>query len=196
MQEVIELGRVARERRKLPFKTPLSQVIIYQKDSEYLEDITSLESYILKELNIGKIQLKKETGEGSVSLKAKPDKKRLGSRLRGELATVEQQLNNLSNQQLEEFEVSGKIVVDGHELTKDDLQIVREFTGDRKRYEAAWSANVLIVLDVYLTPELEREGFKREIVNRIQRLRKTAKLLQTNSNVSVIINCMIKALPL
>jgi isoleucyl-tRNA synthetase len=185
MQEVIELGRVARDRRKLPFKTPLTQVIIFQKESEYLEDVASLESYILKELNIGKIDLKKESGEGAVTLKAKPDKKRLGARLRGELATVEQNLNNLSNSQLAEFEVTGKIVVCGHDLTNEDLQIVREFSGDSKRYEAAWSSGALVVLDVYLTPELEREGFKREIVNRIQRLRKTAKLLQTNSNVSV-----------
>jgi isoleucyl-tRNA synthetase len=185
MQEVIELGRYARDHRKLPFKTPLSQVIIYQKDTEYLEDIATLEYYILKELNVGKIELKKESGEGAVVLKAKPDKKRLGTRLRGEFAAVEKQLEHLSNQQLEAFETSGKIVVCGHELTNQDLQIVREFAGDPKRYEAAWSSNVLVVLDVFLTPDLEREGYKREIVNRIQRLRKSAKLLQTNSNVSV-----------
>jgi len=55
MQAVIELGRVARERRTKPIKTPLAEIIVYQQDKQYVEDIKCLESYITSELNIKQI---------------------------------------------------------------------------------------------------------------------------------------------
>eukprot|EP01124_Arcella_intermedia_P022504 TRINITY_DN3362_c0_g1_i1.p1 TRINITY_DN3362_c0_g1~~TRINITY_DN3362_c0_g1_i1.p1 ORF type:complete len:1073 (-),score=204.87 TRINITY_DN3362_c0_g1_i1:40-3258(-) len=195
MQEVIELGRVARDRRKLPFKTPLLELLVYQKSEEFLEDIVSLEQYILKELNIKKLTIKKESGEGAVALKAKPDRKRLGKRLRGDMDLVDAALDELSTAELENFEKTGSITILGHLFDKEDIQVVREFAGDTKRYEAAWSESVLIVLDTQLTPELEKEGLLREVVNRIQRLRKSASLSQLDSNVSLSYKVVGKGKP-
>jgi len=55
MQKVIELGRLARDRRKKPLKTPLAEMIVHHKNIEFIADIQSLEHYILKEMNVKKI---------------------------------------------------------------------------------------------------------------------------------------------
>lgn len=88
MQAVIELGRVARERRTKPFKTPLSEIIVYQQDKQYVDDLKSLESYIISEMNVKQITYKMETASQIIKLRAVPDQKRLGTRLRKDMGAV------------------------------------------------------------------------------------------------------------
>jgi len=184
MQDVIELARLIRDRKKLRLKVPLLELIIYQKDPKYLNDILLLQSYILKEVNVKKLSLRNEDGEGVISLKALPNNKSLGQRLKGEKVKVCAAIGKLKSAELEDFERTGKIVVAGHTLSSDDLTIVREYSGNINQYEAAWSTDVLVVLDITQNPELVEEGRVAEIQNRIQRLRKTAELT-TSDHVEI-----------
>jgi len=84
MQTVIELARVARERRTKPLKTPLAEIVVYQQDATYVQDLKRLESYILSEMNIKQVTYKAEAATGIIKLKVKPDQRRLGQRLRTE----------------------------------------------------------------------------------------------------------------
>ena len=78
----------------------------------------------------------------------------------------------MPQEELKAFQESGKITVCGHEISGDDLHVVRKFNGDAKRNEAAWDRNALIVLDCLLTDELKNEGEARMVVNKVQKLRK------------------------
>jgi isoleucyl-tRNA synthetase len=176
MQAVIELGRLARERRRRPLKQPLLEFVVYQSSQEYLDDVKALESYILDELNVRTLTLRLEKGGAAIALKAVPDPKRLGQRFRGDRRKVEEAISKLSSSALEAFEASGEVKVEGHVLTKEDVTLVREFTGDTSTYEAAWNEQVLTVLHVSPGEELELEGHMREVQNRVQRLRKAASL--------------------
>ena len=65
MQAVIELGRVVRDRKTMPVKYPLPEIVVINKDQQVLDDVSSLRDYILDELNVKKLTLstKKQVNE-------------------------------------------------------------------------------------------------------------------------------------
>ena len=65
MQAVIELGRVVRDRKTMPVKYPLPEIVVINKDQQVLDDVLSLRDYILDELNVKKLTLstKKQVSE-------------------------------------------------------------------------------------------------------------------------------------
>lgn len=75
MQAVVELGRVMRDRRTLPVKYPVSEIIVIHKDQKCLEAIKSLEDFILSELNVRKLTLSSDKEKYGVTLRAEPDHK-------------------------------------------------------------------------------------------------------------------------
>jgi len=75
MQSVVELGRVMRDRRTLPVKYPISEIIVIHKDKQTLEEIKSLQDFILSELNVRKLTLSSEKEKYGVTLRAEPDHK-------------------------------------------------------------------------------------------------------------------------
>lgn len=75
MQSVVELGRIMRDRRTLPVKYPVSEIIVIHKDENTLKEIKSLEGFILSELNVRKLTLSSEKEKYGVSLRAEPDHK-------------------------------------------------------------------------------------------------------------------------
>jgi len=85
----------------------------------------------------------------------------------------------LTTEEVEKFRAEGTVEVMGHKITLDDVSIVRGFAGDSKLYEASeWSptAEALVILNVSIDEEMERSGLAREIVNRVQKLRKESGL--------------------
>lgn len=75
MQAVVELGRVMRDRRTLPVKYPVSEIIVIHKDKKCLDAIKSLEDFILSELNVRKLTLSSDKEKYGVTLRAEPDHK-------------------------------------------------------------------------------------------------------------------------
>ncbi|CAB4040222.1 isoleucine--tRNA ligase, cytoplasmic [Paramuricea clavata] len=90
MQSVIELGRVVRDRKTLPIKYPLPEVVVIHQDNQYLQDAKSLESYIIEELNVKKLTVSSEKDKYGIYLKAEPDNQTLGRRLKGAFKQVSQ----------------------------------------------------------------------------------------------------------
>ncbi|KAJ3132157.1 isoleucine--tRNA ligase [Physocladia obscura] len=188
MQSVIELGRYIREKRSLALKTPLREIIVINKDPVFQRDIHSLEAYIKEELNIKTVTTTADEAAYGVTYALKPDFKVLGSRLGKDLAKVKKALASLRTSQVEEYVGTGKLVVEGVELGEGDLEIVRQFgasptskdggnsSAKGTLYEAKSQGDVLVILDVAEDLELVQEGLAREIINRVQRLRKKAGL--------------------
>lgn len=75
MQSIVELGRVMRDRRTLPVKYPVTELIVVHKDPVCLNAIDSLKTFILSELNVRKITLSCDKEKYGISLRAEPDHK-------------------------------------------------------------------------------------------------------------------------
>uniref|UniRef100_A0A8C3FGL5 isoleucine--tRNA ligase n=1 Tax=Chrysemys picta bellii TaxID=8478 RepID=A0A8C3FGL5_CHRPI len=183
MQSVIELGRVIRDRKTIPVKYPLKEVVVIHQDPEALENIRSLEKYILEELNVRQVTLSTDKDKYGIRLRAEPDHMVLGKRLKGAFKAVMTAIKELKSEQLEEFQKTGTIVVEGHELHEEDLRLMYTFDqvmGGSAQYEAHSDAQVLVLLDVTPDQSMVDEGVAREVINRIQKLRKKRNLVPTD----------------
>ncbi|KAM4651186.1 isoleucine--tRNA ligase, cytoplasmic [Discoglossus pictus] len=183
MQSVIELGRVIRDRKTLPVKYPLKEVIVIHQDAEALTDIKSLEKYILEELNVRQVTFTTNKDKYGIRLRAEPDHMVLGKRLKGAFKSVTAAIKELKNNQLEEFQKTGSIIVEGHELHEEDLRLLYTFdkaAGEDAQFEAHSDAQVLVLLDVTPDQSMVDEGVAREVINRIQKLRKKGNLVPTD----------------
>ncbi|XP_077307695.1 isoleucine--tRNA ligase, cytoplasmic [Lithobates pipiens] len=183
MQSVIELGRVIRDRKTLPVKYPLKEVIVIHQDQEALSDIQSLEKYIVEELNVRKVTISTDKTKYGIRLRAEPDHMVLGKRLKGAFKTVMAAIKELKNDQLEQFQKTGSMVVEGTELHEEDVRLLYSFdqsAGGDTQFEAHSDAQVLVLLDVTPDQSMVDEGVAREVINRIQKLRKKGNLVPTD----------------
>ena len=184
MKRVIELGRISRERRTIGLKQPLKTFIVIHRDQSYLADVKLLEDYICEELNIHELILSSDEKKYNVRYSVSADWPTLGKKLRKDAQKVKKALPNLTSDEVQNFDQTGSITVDGIELSAEDLNVKRGLAEDDSSKTLEPNANtddgVLTILDVELYPDLAREGIAREIVNRVQQLRKKAKLVPTD----------------
>lgn len=182
MQRVIELARISRERRTVGLKTPLKTLVVIHKDQQYLDDVKSLEGYILEELNVRDLVLSCDEAKYNVEYSVSADWPTLGKKLKKDAQKVKKALPSLSSEDVKRFVAEKKIVVDGIELEEGDLIVRRGVKDDEatQNLESKTDHDVLTILDVTLHPELAHEGLAREIINRVQKLRKKAGLVATD----------------
>lgn len=101
----------------------------------------------MSELNIKKLTLSTNKEKYGVKLRAEPDHKTLGARLKGAFKDVTKEIKALSDAQISEFLQRNTITVLGHELGPDDLRIMYSFDGDNDKYEAHSQDDILVLLD-------------------------------------------------
>merc|ERR1711874_547976 len=181
MQAVVDLGRVLRDRKTMPIKYPLPEVVIIHKDQQCLEDIRSIEKYIVEELNVRTVTLSSDKANYGVTVRAEPDHKTLGFRLKGDFKPVMAEIKALSDSVLTGFLEGEKLTIKGHDISMEDIRIMYSFTGEKskelgERYVADSQEDVLVLLDTTPDQEMLDEGVAREVVNRVQKLRKSAGL--------------------
>ena len=182
MQKVIELGRLARERRTISLKTPLKTLVVLHQDQEFLDDVRTLEGYVTEELNVRDLVLTSEESKFGVEYGVQPDVKSLGMKFKKDATKIKTALPKLSPAEIHAFLESGSITVEGHQLSAEDLRVRRGLKQSKEtaNYEVAVEGKVMILLDAFAYPELAQEGLAREVLNRIQRLRKRAGLVPTD----------------
>lgn len=182
MQKVIDLGRNIREKKMISLKTPLKELVILNSDASYLKDIEALQGYIKSELNVRNITITSDEHKYGVQYVAVADWPVLGKKLKKDAKRVKAALPNVTSDEVKEFAKTGKLTVDGIDLISEDLQVQRGLPQEEvaSGHEARSERDVLIILDVNSYPELQSEGLARELINRIQRLRKKAGLNATD----------------
>jgi len=182
MQSVIELARVSRERRAIGLKQPLKTLVVIHPNSVYLEDVRSLESYICEELNVHELVLSSDEAKYNVQYSVEADWPTLGKKLKKDAQRVRKALPTLTSDDVRDFLTKKSITVDGIELHEEDLLVKRGLKDDEssKDLETNTDDDVLIILDATIYPELAQEGLAREVINRVQRLRKKAGLVPTD----------------
>ncbi|GAB0099213.1 Isoleucyl-tRNA synthetase [Sergentomyia squamirostris] len=183
MQSVVELGRILRDRKNFPIKYPLPEIVVIHQSEEFLEDIKSLEEFILGELNVRKLILSSDREKYGVSMKAEPDFKVLGQRLKTGFKEVTQAIRQLSDEEIQEGIKKDHFEILSHRIEVEELRFLVQIAEDRdkeQKYEAQTDNNVLILLDMNPSEDLVEEGLAREIINRVQKLKKKAHLVQTD----------------
>lgn len=182
MQRVIELARVSRERRTIGLKTPLQSLIVIHSDKTYLEDVKSLEGYITEELNVRDLILTSDEAKYNVQYSVSADWPVLGKKLKKDVQKVKKALPSVTSEEVKQYVLTGAITVDGIKLEEGDLVVKRALKDDEnsKNLETNTDQDVLTILDVEIHAELADEGLAREIINRVQRLRKKAGLQPTD----------------
>ncbi|KAK9721381.1 isoleucine--tRNA ligase [Basidiobolus ranarum] len=180
MQSVIELGRIIREKKNISLKTPLMELIVIHPDPQYHEDVKALEQYIVEELNIRTLTVTANEERYGVKYRAEADLKVLGQKLKKDAMKVKKALPELTSDEVKKFVQELSIMVEGITLTDEDLTVIRYFDVQDSHYETNTDKDVLVLLDVKLYPELQQEGLAREVINRVQRLRKKVNLQPTD----------------
>ncbi|XP_032116415.1 isoleucine--tRNA ligase, cytoplasmic-like isoform X5 [Sapajus apella] len=145
MQSVIELGRVIRDHKTIPIKYPLKEIVVIHQDPEALKDIKSLEKYVIEELNVRKVTLSTDKNKYGIRLRAEPDNVVLEKRLKGAFKAGMTSIKQLSSEELEQFQKTRTIVVEGHELHDEDIRLMYTFdqaTGGTAQFEAHSDAQV------------------------------------------------------
>lgn len=185
MQTVIDLGRVARDRKTIPVKYPLKEIIVILESAETLKGLEVFKSYILEELNVKEVKFSLNKESYGLVLRAEPDHKTLGPRLKDKFKSITNSIKNLTDAQLETFKKEGKIELDGETIVDGELRVMLTFKGEQgaalaEKYETNVQEDVSILLDVTPDEEMLAEGTAREIINRVQKLRKKAHLVPTD----------------
>ncbi|QLG74830.1 hypothetical protein HG535_0H01570 [Zygotorulaspora mrakii] len=182
MQSVIELGRNIREKKTISLKTPLKTLVILHSDEDYLKDVQELKDYIQEELNVRDIIITTDEAKYGVEYRALADWPVLGKKLKKEAKKVKDALPKVTSSEVQKYLETGELNVAGIELVEGDLNVVRGLPESQVQQgqEARTDNEVLIILDTNIYPELKTEGLARELINRIQKLRKKCGLEATD----------------
>lgn len=186
MQSVIELGRVLRDRNTMPTKYPVPEVVVIHKDAQYLADIQSLEGFVLGELNVRKLTICDDKEKYGVKMRAEPDHKLLGFRLKTVFKAVMAEIKTLSDRSIQESLARGYYEIQGNRVELEEVRVIYCLDGGAaaggtdKKYEAHSDNDVLVLMDLTPGTDLLDEGIAKEIINRVQKSKKKAQLLPTD----------------
>ncbi len=170
-QKVTSLVHSLRKEKKIRVRQPLERVMIPVLDPLFSERLHKIEHLILAETNVRKIEYVTETG--IFVKKVKPDFKALGKKLGKNMKAAADAIAALTTEQVNAFEQNGFVELAlGAETVRVERSEVEILVDDLPGWEVAVEGNVTVALDVTLSAELIEEGLARELINRIQNIRK------------------------
>ena len=163
-------------RRKVNIKVrqPLHVLMVPVLDEHQKESIEAVKQLILNEVNVKDMKFVDNTA-GILVKRIKPDFKKLGPRYGKIMKALAAAIQQMSQDDINAFEKAGTFTlqVDGQEavLERADVEIISE---DIPGWLVANEGRLTVALDITVTDELKKEGLARELVNRIQNLRKSS----------------------
>jgi isoleucyl-tRNA synthetase len=169
VREAVGLGRNVREQQKIRTRQPLSCLTV-ASDSPLAAPLRDIVS---EELNVKAVEQVDDVSE-LVTLKTKANFKVLGRRLGKRMKPIAAVIATFTPEQIGALRAGESIEVDGESIGIEDVQVIQEAVADGGA--VASSGTVTVRLDTTLTPELEREGLARELISKVQGLRKDAEL--------------------
>ena len=170
VRDLITLGRGVRENSKIKIRQPLRRAILDISNKEIIGDLIDL---IKEELNIKEIEFVSDMSN-YMNISIKPNFKELGPKFGKNIKLVSDILSNLEEKDIKSLASGKEIVISvlGDDyIVNSDLVEVR--VDVKENYNAARIYDTYIILDTNITKELEEEGIAREIISKIQNIRKT-----------------------
>jgi len=169
LKEIVVLGRQKRNRDKVKTKMPLSKLVVIHKDEALLKEIKRLEAYLKAELNVKAVEYSVDESQ-YIDLYAKPNSPLLGKKLGKEFKKYKSLIEGLTAAEIESLVKEGYIEIEGQRFVDEEILIFRDA---KSGTNAISNSQITIDLDCTLNDELIAEGLAREIVNRIQKTRKS-----------------------
>jgi len=185
-QDITSMVHSLRRKQNIKVRQPLQAIMVPVLDESQREDIEAVADLIRSEVNVKEIKLVGNDA-GILVKRVKPDFKKLGPKYGKIMKALAAKITSMSQPEIARFEKDGKldIDVDGQMATVElaDVEIISE---DIPGWLVANDGNLTVALDITITDELLQEGIARELVNRIQNLRKSKKFDITD-RITVVI---------
>ncbi len=171
-QKITSLVLSLRKREKIKVRQPLQRIMIPVLDDLERQQVAAISSLIASEVNVKQVELLDDTSSILVK-EVKPNFKTLGPRFGKDMKLVAQAIQGLSDTQVQTLEKEGalKLNLGGKEITlaADDVVISSK---DVSGWLVASEQGVTVALDIQMNESLQLEGMARELVNRLQNIRK------------------------
>ena len=172
VREVVRLGRNLRKREGHRVRQPLASFTILTRDPGLAAAVRDHRDIIADELNVRSIEVS-EDESALVSLSAKANFRSLGPVLESRMPEVATAISKLGHEEIENLLSGGTVTANGHPITMEHVIIERT---PRDGMIVETGPDFACVLDTTLTDELISEGLAREIVSRVQQMRRDAGL--------------------
>ena len=170
-QRITSMVLALRRKVNIKVRQPLAQIMIPAIDDTQRQRITAMADLIKHEVNVKELNFVE--GQGILVKKVKCNFRVMGKKYGKLMKDVAAKMNSLSQDEIAQFEQSGNYTFDlqGEPVSVDvaDVEIISE---DMPGWLVSNEGNLTVALEVDLTDELKREGMARELINRIQNLRK------------------------
>jgi isoleucyl-tRNA synthetase len=171
-QTISSLVLSLRKKEMIKVRQPLQKVMIPVLDDNQRLEIEAVSDLIKAEVNVKEIVLL-DDASGILIKQIKPNFKALGPRFGKDMGLISKEIQGLSAEQISQFDKEGTltVVIAGKSviLSLEDVEISSQ---DIEGWLVANSNGITVALDITITPELKQEGIARELVNRIQNIRK------------------------
>ena len=171
-QTISSLVLSLRKKEMIKVRQPLQRIMIPVLDKKQGEEILAVQDLIKSEVNVKEVELI-DDASGILVKQIKPNFRVLGPRFGKEMKHVVAKINQLQAEDIATIEKEGKIEIEVNgEMIILDASEVEISSQDIEGWLVASSGNITVALDVNISPELKKEGVARELVNRIQNMRK------------------------
>ncbi|GIM55110.1 isoleucine--tRNA ligase [Capnocytophaga cynodegmi] len=171
-QNISSLVLSLRKKEMIKVRQPLQKIMIPVSNEAEKREIEAVADLIKSEVNVKEIELL-EDASGILVKQIKPNFKTLGPRFGKDMKLVVAQIQNFTQEDIHNIEKNREIIIKLEEkdvtLSIEDVEIT---TQDIEGWLVASSGNLLVALDIHITDELRKEGIARDLVNRIQNIRK------------------------
>lgn len=180
VRDLISLGRNAREDVKIKVRQPISEVIIDGKNEKLIHDLVPL---IEEELNVKKVTFVSDLSN-YMNFEVKPNFKVCGKLLGSNIKVFQEKLTNLTDDEINSLENGKNITI---EINSEELVVTPDMVelrvSSKEGFNASHEGNLFIILNTKLDDKLIEEGIARELVSKVQNLRK-----ESNFNIIDRIN--------
>ncbi|RZK92305.1 MAG: isoleucine--tRNA ligase [Pedobacter sp.] len=167
-QNISSMVLSLRKKMGINVRQPLAKVLIPILDDNFKDKVELVKDLILSETNIKEISYITDTA-GFIKKKVKPNFKALGAKVGKDMKLVTEAINKMSQEELAQFEKDGTFSAAGYTIELTDVEIIAE---DIPGWQVTNMGSLTVALDVNITTALKQEGLSRELVNRVQNLRK------------------------
>jgi len=172
-QDVSSMVLALRRKVNIKVRQPLQTIMVPVADAHQQESIEAVKNLILNEVNVKELKFV-DNAAGILVKRIKPDFKKLGPRYGKIMKSLAAAIQGMSQEDILAFEAAGTFTlnVEGQEATVElaDVEIISE---DIPGWLVANEGRLTVALDITVTENLRKEGLARELVNRIQNLRKS-----------------------
>ncbi|CAM3662407.1 isoleucine--tRNA ligase [Flavobacterium chungbukense] len=171
-QTISSLVLSLRKKEMIKVRQPLQKVMIPVLDENQRAEIEAISDLVKAEVNVKEIELL-DDASGILVKQIKPNFKALGPRFGKDMGLISKEIQNFSADQINQLDKQGTldIVISGNNVTLslEDVEITSQ---DIEGWLVANSNGITVALDITISEELKNEGIARELVNRIQNIRK------------------------